>query len=152
MDEKLLLRRDGTSVYITQDLGLAQQKFEDYPYNQSIYVIGDEQNYHMKVLKLILQKLQLPYADGIYHLSYGMVELPSGRMKSREGTVVDADDIVDEMVREATAKTAEHSDVASFSHEELKKLYEMIGLGCVEVFPASRGSKEKNGFQSRRIH
>jgi arginyl-tRNA synthetase len=107
LDEKLLLRRDGTSVYITQDLGLAQQKFEDYPYNQSIYVIGDEQNYHMKVLKLILQKLQLPYADGIYHLSYGMVELPSGRMKSREGTVVDADDIVDEMVREATAKTAE---------------------------------------------
>jgi arginyl-tRNA synthetase len=146
LDEKLLLRRDGTSVYITQDLGLAQQKFEDYPYNQSIYVIGDEQNYHMKVLKLILQKLQLPYADGIYHLSYGMVELPSGRMKSREGTVVDADDIVDEMVREATAKTAEHSDVASFSHEELKKLYEMIGLGALKFFLLRVDPKKKMVF------
>src|SRR6476659_10823045 len=100
LDEKLVLRRDGTSVYITQDLGLAQEKYEEFPYDQSVYVIGDEQNYHMKVLKLILQKLGKPYADGIYHLSYGMVELPSGRMKSREGTVVDADDLVDEMVAE----------------------------------------------------
>jgi arginyl-tRNA synthetase len=146
LDEKLLLRRDGTSVYITQDLGLAQQKFEDHPYDQSIYVIGDEQNYHMKVLKLILQKLQVPYASGIYHLSYGMVELPSGRMKSREGTVVDADDIVDEMVREATIKTAEHSDVESFSHEELKKLYEMIGLGALKFFLLRVDPKKKMVF------
>jgi arginyl-tRNA synthetase len=146
LDEKLLLRRDGTSVYMTQDLGLAQQKFEDYPYNQSIYVIGDEQNYHMKVLKLILQKLQLPYADGIYHLSYGMVELPSGRMKSREGTVVDADDMVAEMVKEAAAKTAEHSNIESFSHEELKKLYEMIGLGALKFFLLRVDPKKKMIF------
>jgi len=94
LDEKLVLRKDGTSVYITQDLGLAQQKYEEFQYDQSIYVIADEQNYHMKVLKLILQKLGKPYANGIYHLSCGMVELPSGRMKSREGTVVDADDVI----------------------------------------------------------
>jgi arginyl-tRNA synthetase len=101
LDEKLVLRKDGTSVYITQDLGLAQQKYEKYHYDQSIYVIGNEQNYHMKALKLILQKMNKPYADGVYHLSYGMVELPSGRMKSREGTVVDADDMVEEMVNVA---------------------------------------------------
>src|SRR5690606_17601521 len=97
LDEKIVQRKDGTSVYITQDLGLAEQKFKEYQYDQSIYVIADEQNYHMKVLKLILQKLQKPYADGIYHLSYGLVELPSGRMKTREGTVVDADDLIEEL-------------------------------------------------------
>ncbi len=98
LDEKLVMRKDGTSVYITQDIGLAEQKFNEYKPKESIYVIGDEQNYHLKVLKLIAEKLELPGADGIYHLSYGMVELPTGRMKSREGTVVDADDMVDEMV------------------------------------------------------
>jgi arginyl-tRNA synthetase len=146
LDEKLLLRRDGTSVYMTQDLGLAQEKYEDYQYNESIYVIGDEQNYHMKVLKLILHKLQKPYADGIFHLSYGMVELPTGRMKSREGTVVDADDIVDEMVKEATTKTAEHSDISTFSHEELKKLYDMIGLGALKFFLLRVDPKKKMVF------
>jgi len=94
LDRKIVQRKDGTSVYITQDIGLAQQKYEEYKIDQSIYVIGDEQNYHMKVLKLIAEKLHLPNAENIYHLSYGMVELPSGKMKSREGTVVDADDIV----------------------------------------------------------
>ena len=98
LDEKLVMRKDGTSVYITQDIGLAEQKFNEYKPKESIYVIGDEQNYHLKVLKLIAEKLKLPGAEGIYHLSYGMVELPTGRMKSREGTVVDADDMVDEMV------------------------------------------------------
>ncbi len=107
LDEKLVLRKDGTSVYITQDLGLADEKFEDFRYDESIYVIADEQNYHMKVLKLILKKLGKPYADGIFHLSYGMVELPTGRMKSREGTVVDADEMVDEMVSVAKNKTEE---------------------------------------------
>ena len=126
LDEKLVLRSDGTSVYITQDLGLAHQKYEEFGYDQSIYVIGDEQNYHMKVLKLILQKLGMPYADGIYHLSYGMVELPSGRMKSREGTVVDADDIVEEMVAEAQKKVAEKGKIEDFSEEELKELYERL--------------------------
>jgi arginyl-tRNA synthetase len=98
LDEKIVQRRDGTSVYITQDIGLAEQRYEEYKASESIYVIGDEQNYHMKVLKLICQKLGLPSANGIHHLSYGMVELPTGKMKSREGTVVDADDLVQEMI------------------------------------------------------
>jgi arginyl-tRNA synthetase len=146
LDEKLLLRRDGTSVYITQDLGLAQQKYEDFPYDQSIYVIADEQNYHMKVLQLILKKLGMPYADGIYHLSYGMVELPSGRMKSREGTVVDADDLVDEMVSEAEKKTKEHSRIEDFSPEELIELYETIGIGALKYFLLRVDPKKKMIF------
>jgi arginyl-tRNA synthetase len=146
LDEKLLLRRDGTSVYITQDLGLAQQKYEDYPYDQSIYVIGDEQNHHMKVLQAILQRFEAPYANGIHHLSYGMVELPTGRMKSREGTVVDADDIMEEMVREAAKKTAEHSDITTFSEAELKTLYETIGLGALKFFLLRVDPKKKMVF------
>jgi len=134
LDEKLVLRKDGTSVYITQDLGLAQQKYEEFHYDQSIYVIGDEQNYHMKVLKLILKKLDLPYADGIHHLSYGMVELPTGRMKSREGTVVDADDLIDEMVSIAAKHTQESGKVKDFNEQELKELYETIGLGALKFF------------------
>jgi arginyl-tRNA synthetase len=146
LDEKLLLRRDGTSVYITQDLGLAQQKYEDFPYDQSIYVIADEQNYHMKVLQLILKKLGMPYAGGIYHLSYGMVELPSGRMKSREGTVVDADDLVAEMVTEAEKKTKEHSRIEDFTPEELKELYETIGVGALKYFLLRVDPKKKMVF------
>lgn len=134
LDEKLVLRKDGTSVYITQDLGLAQQKYEEFKYDQSIYVIADEQNYHMKVLKLILQKLGKPYAGGIYHLSYGMVELPSGRMKSREGTVVDADDMIEEMVNVAKSKTEELGKVKDFTVEELKELYDTIALGALKFF------------------
>ena len=134
LDEKLVLRKDGTSVYITQDLGLAQQKYEEFSYDQSIYVIADEQNYHMKVLKLILKKLGKPYADGIYHLSYGMVELPSGRMKSREGTVVDADDMIDEMVNVAKNKTEELGKVKDFTGAELKELYDTIALGALKFF------------------
>lgn len=134
LDEKLVLRKDGTSVYITQDLGLAQEKYADYKYDQSIYVIADEQNYHMKVLKLILQKLKKPYAEGVHHLSYGMVELPSGRMKSREGTVVDADDLVDEMVAIAAKHTEESGKVNDFAKDELKELYETIGLGALKFF------------------
>jgi arginyl-tRNA synthetase len=107
LDEKLVRRKDGTSVYITQDIGLAEQKQKEFNAGQSIYVVGDEQNYHFKVLKLICQKLGLPSADGIYHLSYGMVELPTGKMKSREGTVVDADDLIEEMVNIARQKTEE---------------------------------------------
>ena len=134
LDEKLVLRKDGTSVYITQDLGLAQQKYEEFKYDQSIYVIADEQNYHMKVLKLILKKLGKPYADGIYHLSYGMVELPTGRMKSREGTVVDADDMIEEMVNVAKNKTEELGKVKDFTAEELKELYDIIALGALKFF------------------
>ncbi len=134
LDEKLVLRKDGTSVYMTQDLGLAQQKYEQFHYDQSIYVIGNEQNYHMKALKLILQKMNKPYADGVYHLSYGMVELPSGRMKSREGTVVDADDMIEEMVNVAKNKTEELGKVKDFSETELRELYDTIALGALKFF------------------
>lgn len=146
LDEKLVLRKDGTSVYITQDLGLADQKYEEFHYDKSIYVIGDEQNYHMKVLKLILKKLGMPYADAIHHLSYGMVELPSGRMKSREGTVVDADDLVAEMIKEAEKKTAEKSKVDEFSHDELQELYSMIALGALKFFLLKVDPKKKMVF------
>jgi arginyl-tRNA synthetase len=146
LDEKLVLRKDGTSVYITQDLGLAQQKYDEFKYDQSIYVIADEQNYHMKVLKLILQKLGKPYAEGIYHLSYGMVELPSGRMKSREGTVVDADDLVAEMVNVAKNKTEELGKVKDFTEEELKELYDTIALGALKFFLLRVDPKKKMIF------
>jgi arginyl-tRNA synthetase len=146
LDEKLVLRGDGTSVYITQDLGLAHQKYEEFAYDQSIYVIADEQNYHMKVLKLILKKLEMPYADGIYHLSYGMVELPSGRMKSREGTVVDADDLMDEMVRLCTVNTEQAGKVADFTKEELAELNEMIAIGDLKFFLLRVDPKKKMIF------
>jgi arginyl-tRNA synthetase len=134
LDEKLVLRKDGTSVYITQDLGLAEEKYKDFHYDQSAYVIADEQNYHMKVLELILKKLGKPYADGIFHLSYGMVDLPTGRMKSREGTVVDADDLVDEMVSIAARHTQELGKVKDFTEDELKELYDVLGLGALKFY------------------
>lgn len=134
LDEKLLLRADGTSVYMTQDLGTARLKYNDFKMDQSAYVIADEQNYHMQVLKLILQKLGEPCADGIYHLSYGMVELPSGRMKSREGTVVDADDMIDEMVRLAKEQTEEADKTEGFTASELDHLYNIIGLGALKFY------------------
>lgn len=146
LDEKLVLRRDGTSVYITQDIGLAEEKYAAFPYDQSFYVIADEQNYHMKVLQLILKKLGMPYADGIYHLSYGMVELPTGRMKSREGTVVDADDLVDEMVLQAAKVTAEKSNIADFSETELKELYETVALGALKFFLLKVDPKKRMVF------
>lgn len=134
LDQKLVQRKDGTSVYITQDIGLAQQKYEEYGMDQSIYVVGDEQNYHFKVLKLIAEKLALPKADGIYHLSYGMVELPTGKMKSREGTVVDADDLVAEMIAIARHNTQELGKVDDFNDAELSELYNTIGLGALKFY------------------
>lgn len=134
LDEKIVQRSDGTSVYITQDIGLALQKYEQYNIEQSIYVIGNEQNYHMKVLQLICQKLGMPNADNIFHLSYGMVELTSGKMKSREGTVVDADDIVDEMIATSKQHTEELGKVQDFTEEELKALYNTIGLGAMKFY------------------
>jgi arginyl-tRNA synthetase len=119
---------------MTQDLGTARLKFDDYHMDQSIYVVADEQNYHFKVLQLILQKLEEPAAPGIYHLSYGMVELPHGRMKSREGTVVDADDMIEEMVNTAAQHTKESGKLKDFSDDELQRLYEMIGLGAMKFF------------------
>jgi len=146
LDEKIVQRKDGTSVYITQDIGLAEQRYNEYKANESIYVIGDEQNYHMKVLKLICQKLQLPSADGIYHLSYGMVELPTGKMKSREGTVVDADDLIEEMITISKQKTEELGKVNDFSETELKELYNMIGLGALKFFLLRVDPKKKMIF------
>jgi arginyl-tRNA synthetase len=134
LDEKLVMRKDGTSVYITQDIGLAEQKFNEYKPVESIYVVGDEQNYHLKVLKLIAEKLNLPGAEGIYHLSYGMVELPTGRMKSREGTVVDADDMINEMVAIAGKHTEDLGKVKDFSGAELKELYDTLGIGALKFF------------------
>ncbi|MFZ9303128.1 MAG: arginine--tRNA ligase, partial [Sediminibacterium sp.] len=146
LDEKLVLRKDGTSVYITQDLGLAEQKFAEFQFDQSIYVIADEQNYHMKVLQLILQKLGKSYANGIYHLSYGMVELPSGRMKSREGTVVDADDLIDEMLQVAKQKTEELGKVKDFTEKELDELYHTLALGALKFYLLRVDPKKKMIF------
>lgn len=149
LDQKLLLRSDGTSVYITQDIGTAKLKYDEYKLDQSIYVIGDEQNYHMQVLKLIMQKLNEPSANGIHHLSYGMVELPSGRMKSREGTVVDADDMVAEMVALAKTQTEEAGKTEGFSQEELNALYEMIGLGALKFYLLRVDPKKKMIFNPK---
>ena len=146
LDEKIVRRKDGTSVYITQDIGLAEQKQKEFNADQSIYVVGDEQNYHFKVLKLICQKLGLPSADGIFHLSYGMVELPTGKMKSREGTVVDADDLVAEMISISQQKTEELGKVKDFSTEELVSLYNTIGLGALKFFLLRVDPKKKMVF------
>jgi arginyl-tRNA synthetase len=134
LDEKIVQRSDGTAVYMTQDIGLAVAKYAQYHMEQSIYVVADEQNYHFKVLKLICRKLQLPSAEGIYHLSYGLVELPSGRMKTREGTVVDADDIIEEMNKIAEQHTSELGKVDDFTAEERTALYDTIGLGALKFF------------------
>jgi len=134
LDEKLLLRSDGTSVYMTQDLGTADLKYKDSGFDQSIYVVGNEQNYHFDVLFKILEKLGRPYADGLHHLSYGMVDLPSGKMKSREGTVVDADDLVEEMVETAKIKTAELGKIDDFTEEEADRLYSTLALGALKYF------------------
>ncbi len=134
LDEKLLLRADGTSVYITQDLGTAELKFQDYDYDASIYVIADEQNYHMQVLRATLAKLGKPYAAAIEHLSYGMVDLPSGKMKSREGTVVDADELVREVEAAAQTATLEKGKTEGLSEQELTQLYHTLGLGALKYY------------------
>ncbi len=146
LDEKLVLRKDGTSVYITQDIGLAKQKYDEYKIDESIYVIGDEQNYHMKVLKLIAQKLEIAAAHAIQHLSYGMVELPSGKMKSREGTVVDADDLVAEMIATSQQHTEALGKVKDFLPEELTELYKTIGIGAMKFYLLRVDPKRKMIF------
>ncbi|MBO7278662.1 MAG: arginine--tRNA ligase [Bacteroidales bacterium] len=134
LDRKLLLRGDGTSVYMTQDLGTARQRFEEYSLDEHIYVVGNEQNYHFQVLKLILKKLGFDWSDSIYHLSYGMVELPQGKMKSREGTVVDADDLLDKMYQTAKETSLELGKLADMTEEEQHRLFEMISLGALKYF------------------
>ena len=134
LDRKLLLRSDGTSVYMTQDLGTAERRFSEYKLDSHVYVVGNEQNYHFQVLKLILKKLGFEWSDNIFHLSYGMVELPEGKMKSREGTVVDADDLIQKMYEEARATSDESGKLADMSEEDKAKLYHMIGLGALKYF------------------
>lgn len=149
LDQKLLLRGDGTSVYMTQDIGTAVLKYNDFNLDQSVYVIADEQNYHMQVLKLILEQLGEPCAAGIFHLSYGMVELPSGRMKSREGTVVDADDMLDEMVQMAREQTEQAGKTEGFSAAELDRLYKMIGVGALKFYLLRVDPKKKMIFDPK---
>ena len=134
LDRKLVLRGDGTSVYITQDLGTAERRFANYKLDSHVYVVGNEQDYHFQVLKLILAKLGFAWASQIYHLSYGMVELPEGKMKSREGTVVDADDLIQRMYEEARRTSEESGKLADLSDSERESLYRMIGLGALKYF------------------
>ena len=132
LDHKLLLRTDGTSVYMTQDIGTAKLRFQDYPIDQMIYVVGNEQNYHFQVLSLLLDKLGFSWGKDLVHFSYGMVELPNGKMKSREGTVVDADDLMDEMI--ATAKQMSEGRLKGVPEEEIDNLFRIIGLGALKYF------------------
>ncbi len=134
LDQKVLLRSDGTSVYITQDIGTAHQRFVEYPIDEIIYVVGNEQNYHFQVLSLIMQKLGFSWGKNLHHLSYGMVELPEGKMKSREGTVVDADDLIAEMVETARIMSLELGKLDGFSEEDSKRIYRAVGLGALKYF------------------
>lgn len=134
LDQKLLLRGDGTSVYITQDLGTAVERFTRFHLNELIYTVGNEQDYHFQVLFLILKKLGYHWADKLYHLSYGMVDLPSGKMKSREGTVVDADELMEEMHQEAVKKTEELGKLEGYTEKEKEQVNELIGLGALKYF------------------
>ncbi|RYE27274.1 MAG: arginine--tRNA ligase, partial [Sphingobacteriaceae bacterium] len=134
LDEKLVLRADGTSVYMTQDLGTAQLKYDEYHTDKALNVVGNEQDYHFKVLYLILKKLGKSWAEGLYHLSYGMVDLPSGKMKSREGTVVDADDLISQMEITAKEQTDILGKAADFPEEEKQELYHTIGMGALKYF------------------
>jgi arginyl-tRNA synthetase len=134
LDEKLLLRSDGTSVYITQDIGTAEQRYKEFKFKKQIYVVGNEQNYHFQVLKLILEKLGYKWAKDIYHLSYGMVELPEGRMKSREGKVVDADDLIREMIDTAREMSKELGKLENYAKSRKEEIFKKIGLGALKYF------------------
>nr|WP_321523375.1 arginine--tRNA ligase [uncultured Macellibacteroides sp.] len=134
LDEKLLLRADGTSVYMTQDIGTAKLRFDDYPINKMIYVVGNEQNYHFQVLSILLDKLGFEFGKGLVHFSYGMVELPEGKMKSREGTVVDADDLMEEMVSTAREISQELGKLDGLTPDEAERIVSMVGLGSLKYF------------------
>ncbi|MBN1985838.1 MAG: arginine--tRNA ligase [Prolixibacteraceae bacterium] len=134
LDQKILLRNDGTSVYMTQDIGTAKMRFADYPIDKMIYVVGNEQNYHFQVLAILLDKLGFEWGKDLYHFSYGMVELPSGKMKSREGTVVDADDLVEEMVNVARNMSQELGKLDTLSEDEAEKTYQMIAMAALKYF------------------
>ncbi|MCF0187701.1 MAG: arginine--tRNA ligase, partial [Bacteroidaceae bacterium] len=135
LDHKLLLRSDGTSVYMTQDIGTAKLRFQDYPINKMIYVVGNEQNYHFQVLSILLDKLGFEWGKGLVHFSYGMVELPNGKMKSREGTVVDADDLIEKMVSDAKQMSADKiNKLTGITEEEANEIARIVGLGALKYF------------------
>ncbi len=146
LDHKLVLRGDGTSVYITQDMGTADLRYKDYQADHFVYVVGNEQDYHFKVLKLILQKMHKPYSQNLYHLSYGMVELPHGKMKSREGTVVDADELIEEMYLQAKLQTEELGKTVDYTPEQAQILHQTIGLGALKYFILKVDPKKKMMF------
>jgi arginyl-tRNA synthetase len=146
LDQKVVLRSNGTTVYITQDIAVANEKERDYKIDKSVYVVGNEQDYHFKVLFHILKKLGRPYADNLYHLSYGMVELPTGKMKSREGTVVDADDLMEIMIDSAKQKTVELGKIEGLSTEEANQLFHTLGMGALRYFILKVDPKKKMMF------
>jgi len=149
LDHKLLLRSDGTSVYMTQDVGTAHQRYEESAFDSHIYVVGNEQNYHFQVLAIVLKKLGYSWADKLYHLSYGMVELPEGKMKSREGTVVDADDLMDEMEDTARQMSEELGKLGDFSEEEKSRIYRQVGMGALKYFILKVDPKKNMTFDPR---
>jgi len=149
LDEKVLLRSDGTSVYMTQDLGTAVERHKEFPFDRHIYVVGNEQDYHFKVLKVCLKKLGYAWSDGLYHLSYGMVELPEGKMKSREGTVVDADDLVDTMEHDAREMAAERGLIDGMSSSEQDHLSHIVGMAALKYFILKVDPKKKMLFNPK---
>lgn len=149
LDEKILLRSDGTSVYMTQDIGTAKLRFDDYPIDTMIYVVGNEQNYHFQVLSILLDKLGFEFGKGLVHFSYGMVELPEGKMKSREGTVVDADDLVEEMIQSAKETSEELGKLDGISEEEANNIARMVGLGALKYFILKVDPKKNMTFNPK---
>ena len=150
LDRKTLLRANGTSLYMTQDLAIAADKFAEFGMNKSIYVVGNEQEYHFKALFRILEKLEKPYAAGLFHLSYGMVELPTGKMKTREGTIVETDDLLNEMHEEAKEETSQNlAKVQDMSEEELERLYEILGQGALKYYLVKVDPKKRIVFDPR---
>ncbi|HXL00453.1 MAG TPA: arginine--tRNA ligase [Dysgonamonadaceae bacterium] len=149
LDHKLLLRADGTSVYITQDIGTAKLRFDDYPIDKMIYVVGNEQNYHFQVLAILLDMLGFKFGKGLLHFSYGMVELPEGKMKSREGTVVDADDLIDEMIDTAREISKELGKLDECSPEETEEIVTMIGMGALKYFILKVDPKKNMTFDPK---
>ena len=149
LDRKILLRSDGTSVYMTQDLGTAQMRYERVGAQRMIYVVGDEQDYHFQVLFETLKKLNVPYAEGLYHLSYGMVDLPSGKMKGREGTIVDADDLIKEVISEVEASAVERGELEDLTKEERQDIYRKIGLAALKFFILKVNPKKRMVFNPK---
>ena len=149
LDHKLLLRSDGTSVYMTQDIGTAKLRFDDYPIDKMVYVVGNEQNYHFQVLSILLDKLGFEFGKGLVHFSYGMVELPEGKMKSREGTVVDADDLVDEMVSTAKETSQELGKLDGVTEDEANNIARIVGMGALKYFILKVDPKKNMTFNPK---